>query len=253
MDLMTIAGLMVGLGSLYYVLTSGNAVDFVFNLHALLLVFGGTLGATLMTYPWSIIKSVPYAFLMIFIPSKRYRSKDIIENIVRLSEKAKRDGVDSLQADIDRLGDKFLEDGIQMIIDGLSEEIVRENLEKEITFTRKRHSQIGGVFRTMGTYSPIFGLLGTLLGLVQVLKNLTTPQTMGAYMAVAVTATFYGIFGTNFIFLPVAGKLAAYSEEEILNKEVMIEGILSIQKGDVPTIVSRKLQAFLSYKLRRRT
>ncbi|MFH1259192.1 MAG: MotA/TolQ/ExbB proton channel family protein [Elusimicrobiota bacterium] len=252
MDLMTVIGLSVGLGALYYVLALGNSLGFIYNPEAFILVFGGTVGATLMTYPWSIVKSAPYAFLLIFFPSKRYRSKNIIERIVRLSEKAKRDGIDSLQNELGNLGDKFLEDGIQMIIDGLDEDIVRENLEKEIVFTRKRHGQVSGFFRTMGTYSPIFGLLGTLLGLVQVLRNISTPAMMGQYMAVAVTATFYGIFGTNFLFLPVAGKLNVYSEEEILNKEVMIEGILSIKKGDIPTIVSRKLQAFLSYKLRSR-
>ena len=172
--------------------------------------------------------------------------------IVRLAEKARRDGVLSLQNEIPKLRDRFFADGIRMVLDNLNPEIIRENLEKEIVFIRKRHQQISGIFRTMGTYAPIFGLLGTLIGVVQVLRNLSNPQTMGASMAIAVSTTFYGIFGTNFVFLPIAGKLSVYTEEELLIKEVIIEGILSIQKGEIPLIVSKKLEAYLSSKLRKR-
>jgi hypothetical protein len=125
-------------------------------------------------------------------------------------------------------------------------------LEKEIIFTRKRHQQVIEVFRSMGTYAPIFGLLGTLLGVVQVLKNITDVKSLGTSMALAVTTTLYGIFFANFIFLPLAGKLESRSEEELLIKEVMIEGILSIQKGDIPLIVSKKLEAFFSQKHRKK-
>ena len=130
---------------------------------------------------------------------------------------------------------------------------MRENLNKEIHFTRERHEEVGGIFRIMGTYSPVFGLLGTLIGVVQVLKNLSDPKSLGASMAIAVTTTFYGIFGANFIFLPICTKLQVLSERELLLKEVAIEGILALQNGDIPLVVSQKLKAYLAYKIRLET
>jgi chemotaxis protein MotA len=250
MDLMTLLGLVIGLGSVYIVMSRGGIVNLLLNPFAALLVFGGTVGAILITYPWKVLKQAPRAMMFMVFPSRRETPKKVIDTIVHLSEVSRRSGIDALGGEISAINDRFLADGIQMLLDALSPDIVRENLEKEIIFTRRRHQQVIGVFRTMGTYSPIFGLLGTLIGVVQVLKNLADPKTMGASMAIAVTTTFYGIFGTNFIFLPIAGKLTSYSEEELLLKEVVIEGILSIQANDVPVIVSRKLQAFLSYRLR---
>jgi len=130
------------------------------------------------------------------------------------------------------------------VLDGLPVDMVRSNLVKEIRFARDRHAQIANVFRSAASYAPIFGLLGTLVGVVQVLMTLTDPKTIGSSMAIAMTATFYGIFGANFIFLPIAGKLNVYAQEEVFLEELMIEGILSIQQNEVPALVSRKLQAF---------
>ncbi len=250
MDLMTVIGLVLGIGAVYYVMIQGQITALLFNINAAILVFGGTFASTLITYPFKLIKQAPKALKIVFFPSQRYSPSQVIRTLVRLTEMAKRSGIGSLKNEIPSIKDDFLADGIQMLLDNLDQEIIRENLEKEIVFTRKRHQQISGIFRTMGTYSPIFGLLGTLIGVVQVLRNLSDPKTMGASMAIAVTTTFYGIFGTNFIFLPIAGKLNVNSEDEILLKEVIIEGILSIQKGEIPIIVSKKLQAFLAHRLR---
>jgi chemotaxis protein MotA len=250
MDLMTFIGLFIGLSAVYYIMHVGGIVHLLFNLPAAVLVLGGTLGATFVTYPWMIIKRLPKAVLLMIFPPKRFSPQTYIALLVALSEKSKREGIDSLIDELPKLKDPFLVDGLRMVLDGLPPEVVRENLEKEITFLRKRHAQVTAVFRSMGTYAPIFGLLGTLIGVVQVLKNLTTPEAIGASMAVAVTTTFYGIFSTNFIFLPTAGKLNALTEHEVLLKEVAIEGILSIQNGDIPLVVSRKLQSYLAHKMR---
>ncbi len=252
MDLMTILGLVMGCGAVYYVMARGQITSLLFNLSAAILVFGGTFASTLITYPFRIIRQGPRALKLVLFPSQRYSAPEAITALVRLAEVARRGGIGFLANEIHNLRDNFLVDGIQMVIDNLDPEMIRENLEKEIVFTRRRHQQVSGIFRTMGTYAPIFGLLGTLIGVVQVLRNLADPKTMAASMAIAVTTTFYGIFGTNFIFLPIAGKLNAHSEEELLIKEVIIEGIISIQKGEIPLIVERKLQAFLAYRFRRR-
>ncbi|MBN1824376.1 MAG: MotA/TolQ/ExbB proton channel family protein [Endomicrobiales bacterium] len=250
MDLMTILGLLVGGGAMFYVMWTGNVVNLLFNVEAAVLVFGGTFGCTLITYPWKIIKVTPRAVLMMIIPPKRILPDAAINLLVKLAEKAKRSGVESLQSDLAGLEVPFLRDSLQMIIDGLEAETVHEKLEKELAIVRRRHYQVSSVFRSMGGYAPIFGLLGTLLGVVQVLRNLTDAQGMGASMAIAVTATFYGIFGANFIFLPIAGKLTIYSEDELIIKELITRGVLAIQKGEVPLVVERKLEAFLAYRLR---
>jgi len=251
MDLMTIFGILMGFGAILFVMARGNMVYMLFNVEALVLIFGGTFGAAMITYPWRIIKLIPVALRIVFFPPKRMNLEAMARLIVQLSEKAKRDGIESLQKEIPSFETPFLIDGLQMVIDGLETEIVKEKLEKEISSIRKRHQQLANVFRSMGTYAPIFGLLGTLVGVVQVLRNLTDPQSLGASMAIAMTASFYGIFSANFVFLPIAGKLNTYSDEEILLKEIVTKGVLAIQKSDVPVVVEKKLEAFIAYRKRK--
>ncbi len=253
MDIMTFVGIILGGSAVYYTMHAGGIAGLLLNLPAAVLVFGGTLGATFVTYPFGLLMKVPKAMMLMFFPPKRNTPQYTINLLGQLAEKAKKMGIDSLQDEFVRIKDPFLEDGLQMVLDGMDPNIVRENLDKEIVFLRRRHSQVTAIFRSMGAYAPIFGLLGTLIGVVQVLQNLTDPTSIGASMAVAVTTTFYGIFGTNFLFLPAAGKLAALTEQEVLLKEVAIEGILSIQQGDIPLIVSRKLHSYLAYKTRKET
>jgi chemotaxis protein MotA len=250
MDFMTILGLLIGGGAMLYVMWTGDVLNLLFNVEAIVLVFGGTIGCTLITYPWKIIRVVPRAVLMMFFPPKRVLPDVAIKMVVELAEKAKRSGIESLQDEIPKIANPFLKDSIQMVVDGLEADMIHEKLEKELAIVRRRHYQVSSIFRSMGGYAPIFGLLGTLLGVVQVLRNLTDAQSMGASMGIAVTATFYGIFAANFLFLPIAGKLTIYSEDELIIKELLTRGTLAIQKGEVPLVVERKLDAFLAYRLR---
>ncbi|MFH0948098.1 MAG: MotA/TolQ/ExbB proton channel family protein [Elusimicrobiota bacterium] len=253
MDFLTIIGFILGAGAVYTVMHHGGIVSLLYSPISALLVFGGTFASTLISVPYSQLKQALKASTFIFFPKKyRQQPEVIISTMLMLCEKSKRSGIDSLQDDIQKIDDRFLMDGLQMLIDGLPADLIRDNLETEIVFIRRRHNANSSVFRTMGTYAPIFGLLGTLIGVVQVLKNLADPKTMGASMAIAVTTTFYGIFSTNFIFLPIASKLNALSEAEILSKEVVIEGILSIQSGDIPLILRKKLESYLAYRVRKR-
>jgi chemotaxis protein MotA len=213
---------------------------------------GGTLGSVFITYPWAIVKLIPRALVMVFFPPRRQPVAAIISSLVQLAEKARREGMESLQADVSKQKHPFLSDGVQMLADGLEADMIRERLDREILLTRQRHVQVTNMFRSAGSYAPIFGLLGTLIGVVQVLRNLQDPQSMGSSMAIAITTTFYGIFLANFVFMPVAGKLNYYSENELLLKELIARGILSIHRGDVPTLLSKKLEAYLSYKMRAR-
>ena len=192
----------------------------------------------------SVIIQAIRAVRIFFFPGSRPDTTDVVRTIVRLADKAKRQGIDSLETDLPQIGIPFLASGLRLVLDGVPPEIVRSNLIKEIRFARDRHAQVSNVFRSAAAYSPIFGLLGTLVGVVQVLMTLTDPKTIGASMAIAMTATFYGIFSANFLFLPVAGKLNVYSQEEVFLEELIIEGVQCIQQNEVPALTLRKLQSF---------
>lgn len=244
MDFMTPVGFLIGLGSVGYVLITGNSIGLIINMHAIILVFGGTLGATLLSFPGPVIFQAIRAVLVFLFPGNRPNMSMMVRTLVGLSEKARRQGMDSLEADLAQIKIPFLSNGLRMVLDGVPGDIVRSNLMKEIRFSRDRHVLISNVFRSAAAYAPIFGLLGTLVGVVQVLMTLTDPKTIGASMAVAMTATFYGIFSANFMFLPVAAKLNVYSQEEIMLKQLIIEGIDCIQQHEAPALMMRKLQSF---------
>ena len=245
MDWMTPLGYIIGLGTVGWVLIRGNSVGLIFNLHAIVLVYGGTLGATLLSYPSSVHLSshsvgAYFPFSGHDVPRRPRSSKLLSAWPIKRAAKASK----ALKPDVTQIQIPFLAMGLRMVLDGLPVEIVRGNLIKEIRFARDRHAQVSNVFRSAASYAPIFGLLGTLVGVVQVLVTLSDPKTIGASMAVAMTATFYGIFGANFLFLPVAGKLNVYAQEEVFLAELMIEGILCIQQNEVPALALRKLQFF---------
>jgi chemotaxis protein MotA len=244
MDWMTPIGYLIGLGSVGFVLIQGNSVGLILNAHAILLVFGGTFGSTLISYPSNVILQAIRALRIFFFPGSRPDTTVVIQTIVRLADKAKRQGIESLETDIAQIRIPFLINGLRLLLDGVPAEIIRGNLIKEIRFARDRHAQVANVFRSAAAYAPIFGLLGTLVGVVQVLMTLTDPKTIGAAMAVAMTATFYGIFSANFLFLPIAGKLNVYAQEEVFLEELIIEGVQCIQMNEVPVLTMRKLQSF---------
>ncbi|MEW6041878.1 MAG: MotA/TolQ/ExbB proton channel family protein [Elusimicrobiota bacterium] len=250
MDLLTIGGAIIGGIAVYIVLARGEIIHMLFNLDAFLLVVVGTLASTFIAYPWATLKSIPKAFSLAFFPKKRETAIRTIEILSDLSTKSKRSGIPALQTEVNTMENKFLKNAVQMIVDGYESDIVEDNLDKEINYVRDRHQKVSSVFRMMATVAPIFGLLGTLLGVVQVLRNITDPKSMGASMATAVAATFFGIFAANFAFLPIAVKLTEYSEDEILNMELITEGVISINKGDVPAVTEKKLESYLSMRLR---
>lgn len=243
---MTIIGLVTLTLTILYVLSAANILHMLLNPLALIVVYGGTFSATLLAYPWSVLKEIGPSLRVLFFPSKNTDKdrQDLIDFLTSLAEKAKRDGIESLQSDVATIQNRFLAHGIQMVVDGLEQEVIKENMEREIFYTRQNHQKVSGTFRTMATVAPIFGLLGTLMGVVEMLRNMSDPAHMGAAMANAVTATFYGIFSSN-IFIPIATKLTSQNELEIITREMVAEGILSIHQGDIPIIVRKKLNAFV--------
>ena len=251
MDLMTLMGGLVGAGVIVFVLSSGGMLQFLLNWEAIILIFGGTLGSVMIAYPWAALKWVTSSLRIVLFPPKRPPIAEIIRVIVRLADISRKNGLEAISPEIARLPHPFLSDACQMMVDGVNEHILRERMEHDINTTRLRHQQQTNIFNSAGTFAPIFGLLGTLVGVVQVLRNIQNPQMMGSSMAIAMTASFYGIFSANFLFLPIASKLGYYSDEDILTREIIAKGIASLHAGDVPWLVSKKLEGYLSLALRK--
>ncbi|MCD6413426.1 MAG: MotA/TolQ/ExbB proton channel family protein [Elusimicrobia bacterium] len=249
MDLMTVLGFAMGLGAVYLVMLHGDVVNLLFNLDAAILVFGGTIGSTFIAFPFRSLKQIPSALKLIFFPPPKIDFNALIDDLVFLAGISKKSGFISLSGADLKSKNPFLEKYIKKISEGVEKDIVLEGMKQEIFSISNRHSRTSGIFQAMATFSPIFGLLGTLIGVVQVLRNLTDPQSMGASMAIAVTTTFYGIFGANFLFLPASIKLGEYSSEEILSKELIAEGIESILNREVPFVTLHRLEAFLSKRI----
>lgn len=247
MDMMTILGTVVGLGVVVFVVIHGQIAKFLLNPEAIILIFGGTFGSVLISYPMSALEHVPNALKMMIFPPKRPPAMLLVQHFVKLAEKARREGVESLAALIPTLPHPFMQDCVQMLLDGLDKETIEDRCMRDIIATQHRHQQVSGIFRSAGVYSPIFGLLGTLIGVVQVLRNIDTPSELASSMAIAMTASFYGIFAANFFFLPIAAKLTFYSDEEVLNRELIAKGIISLHQGEAPWLLSKKLEAYLTF------
>lgn len=251
MDIMTIIGLIAGLATVVYVMQAGDIFHLLFNQLAFILVFGGTFSATLISYPWDVLKRLPGALKLMFT-GRKYTDgymQATIDRLATLAEKARLQGQSSLQAEALAERDRFMAYGLQMLVDGLDESSMEENMEKRLAISYQHSARISSAFRTMATLSPIFGLLGTLIGVVQVLRNLSDPSDMGSAMAIAITTTFYGIFAANFIFLPAAIKLGDLTEDEVLFRRLLKEGIIAIRQGSLPVIVRKRLNAFIVHKL----
>lgn len=246
MDLATIIGLILCFGGFLggFMMEGGHIMQLV-SLSAGAIVFGGTFGAAMTSSPFShtigLAGIVKHAFLR-----DSQNANETISIFVSFAEKARREGLLVLEEDIGELKNKFLKSGIQLVIDGTDTDLVRDILNTEIAYIEGRHHAAAKYFENLGGFAPTFGIIGTVMGLVHVLGNLSDPGSLGPAIASAFIATLYGVVSANAIFLPIANKLKVASEEEMLVMEMMVEGILSIQAGDNPRIVKEKLNAFLA-------
>jgi len=231
----------------------GGGVDLplFWNLPSIFITFGGAIAATMLNFPSRQLKDALRAFKFAF---KKKSSDDaiveIIPTIVRLAEKARRRGLLALEPDLANIQDDFLRKGIQLVIDGTDRDLLRIMLETEMEFLQERHKKVQEVFVSLGTYCPAFGMIGTVIGLIIMLRRITEPEAIGPGMAVALLTTLYGALAAYWFLLPVAGKLKMRMMDELLQKEIMLEGVLSIQAGESPRIVADKLQTFLPPALR---
>lgn len=249
MDIATILGIVSAFGLVVTAIFLGSGLELFISIPSLMIVLGGTFGSTMINYPLKQVIGVLSVVKNAFF-KKTLSSEDLIKKIMELSHKARKEGILSLEADIKDEDDAFLQKGVQLSIDGLEPPAISDLLETEIDFIRNRHQQGAEVFTTMGTYAPAMGMIGTLIGLVQMLQSMDDPSTIGPAMAVALLTTFYGSVLANIVFMPIAGKLRTRSKEEMLVKELTIQGIISLTKGDNPRSIEQKLNAFLPPNMR---
>lgn len=245
MDFLTILGIVLGLSLMLISMIMGGSVGIFWDPASVMITVGGSFAALLINF------QIPQMKMVLRVTKQAFTNeiKDISEYIaifVRLGQKARREGLLALEDDLLSLDDRFLANGMQMVIDGLDPEMIRDIMETEIDSTEARHKLGQDVFRAWGSLAPAFGMIGTLIGLIQMLTNLDDPSKIGPGMAVALLTTFYGAFLANLLFIPIAGKLAIRSEAEISSKMAIIEGVLAIQAGTNPRVLQEKMKAFAS-------
>jgi chemotaxis protein MotA len=247
MDIATISGLVLALTVIVaaLILDGGSPAELFAAPAAIILIFGGSIGATIITSPMKVVLKLPQ-YLMQAFKTNKFDLKGDIELLTKLADKARREGLLALEEDSRKINDKFLKKGIMMVVDGVEPEQVSAIMETTIDQMRTRHKQGIGFFTAAGAFAPTFGIIGTVMGLISVLKQLDNPAALGEAIASAFLATLWGLLSANLIYLPVAGKLKSKSEEESHNRYMQLEGILSIQAGENPRIVRDKLTAYMA-------
>lgn len=245
MDIATIGGLVLGMACVVISIMLSGSIGSFADLPSLFITIGGGVASTFISYRFSEIGTIMKIAIKVF-SSKHDNPEDTIRLLVELSQKARREGLLALETEQEGIDDDYIKQSLQLIVDGVEPGTIRESMDLELTNLEARHSRGQGLFRTMAALFPAWGMIGTLIGLINLLKELNDPAKVGPAMAVALITTFYGSIMANFVCTPIANKLALKSKEEIQLKEMIIEGILSIQAGENPRIMEHKLKTFLS-------
>lgn len=222
------------------------------NVPSIMIVFGGTIGVAFVHYPFGdLFDAVNVAKKTIL--HKDSSINDMIVQLMEFANKARKEGILALQGAMEQVDDEFLIKAMQMAVDGQEPDTLRSMLNTEIEYIEQRHDKGANIFLAIGAYSPAMGMVGTLIGLVQMLQTMDDPAKIGPAMAIALLTTFYGAVIANVVCIPMAGKLKNRSESEVLIKTLIIEGMQSILSGENPRIMEQKLHAFIAPKLREST
>ncbi len=248
MDIATVAGFVLAIGALLgTVLMEGGDPASYASPSAALIILGGTFAATFVSFPLERVLSLPRLIAKALFAPKRDTAATI-DQLVKLVERARQQGLLSLEQAAQELHDPFLRRGVMMVVDGFQPELVRAVLENEIAALEERHKSGYGMLEAMGGFSPTMGIIGTVLGLVTVLSHLDNPSELGHSIATAFIATLMGVSLANLVWLPLAGKLKLRSKEEVAGRELILEGLAALQAGENPRIVRQKLEAYLAPK-----
>jgi chemotaxis protein MotA len=250
MDLATLIGTILGFGLVIVAMASGEGGLTIF-MHgpSMMIVFGGTIAVTLMNFPLTELRGIVKVMLRT-LTFKLNSPGEEIERIIEYANLARKEGLLALESKLKEVDDGFFAKGVQLVIDGFPTETVRDIMDLEAEWQRQRHSSGKKMLDAMGSMAPAFGMIGTLVGLVQMLQNLSDPSAIGGGMATALLTTLYGAMAANMVFIPLAGKLEVRAGEEALLRELMIEGIVAIQSGEGPQLIKEKLKSFLAPSVR---
>lgn len=245
MDIATLLGLALGIGALLgSFLMEGGHLGALIQIPAMMLVIVGTLGACVITTSMAQLKALPSVFKVAFF-EKKLNPSELIDAIYDLAQKARKNGLLSLEKELDNIDDPFLKKAVQLAIDGFETNKIREILEIEISYIEERHKAGATFFQKMGGFSPTLGIMGTVLGLIHALGNLENSSNIASAIAAAFIATLWGVALANLVYLPIGDKLKAKHQDESLCLEIVTEGILSLAMGDNPRVIRMKLLSFL--------
>jgi len=246
MDIATIAGLIAGFFVLgYSIISGGGEIYFYLDFPSIVCTIGGGIGCTILSFPLADTGKALKALPLIF-KSPKTSAIETIQVMVELSQKARREGLLALESAQADLKDNFLKKAMELVVDGIEADIVKTSMQLEIDSMANRHQAVQSYYKTLAAQFPAWGMIGTLLGLVNLLRTMDDPSAIGSAMALAIITTLYGSIMANFFCNPIATKLAGNSAEEILLREMMVEGVLSIQSGENPRLMEHKLKTFLS-------
>lgn len=250
MDLGTIIGLVLALGLVFIpIILAGDMGSFI-DPASIMIVIGGAISAVVISYPLSELTGAVGIVKKAFF-SKSQDYPKLIDSLVDLGEKARREGLLALERELGNLDDEFLKKAIQLAVDGNEVQVIEGVMGIEIENIEDRHKVGKSIFDALGSLAPAYGMIGTLIGLIQMLKALDDPSNIGAGMAVALITTFYGSLIANTFCIPLSNKLDRRSKMEILEKNIILNGILSIQSGDNPRVLRDKLETFIPPKMRK--
>ncbi len=251
MDLSTIIGVLLAFGLILGSILSaeGASLSAFIDPPSLMVVIGGAIAAAMMCFPLKNIIGVPMVAKKAFL-NKPQDVPKLIKQLVSLAETARRDGLLALETRLDDIDNRFVALGIQMAVDGTRPEVVEDIQRTEMDAVATRHRDGKSILDQLGRFAPAFGMIGTLMGLIIMLGNMSDPSMIGKGMAIALITTLYGAIASNAVFLPLAEKLGFINKQELLSMEITIRGIQAIQSGENPRVIEQKLNTFLPPKLR---
>lgn len=251
-DYLTPVGLIIGVVMVSYgiISNSGFSGFFAFiDISSMFIVLGGVISGLLISFPLKDLKHIFTVVRQSFSESEQ-DLRELIDIFIRLSDRARREGLLALEVEVENVDDPFIKKGVLLAVDGIEPDVINDIMNAEITALEERHRKGRGMLEKAGELSPAWGMIGTLIGLVLMLKDLNDPESLGPNMALALLTTLYGSLLANLLFLPMASKLALKTEKEIFLKQIIIEGVIGVQSGQNPKILEEKLSAFLSGKER---
>jgi chemotaxis protein MotA len=241
-----VAGILIGL------LVEGGHIGQILQPTAAMIVFGGTLGAVMLQFPLKTIGSAGKRLLRVFIHRGSNNPQNMVKQLIQYANKARRSGIVSLDQDLNSIHDPFLKKALTLAVDGTEPAELRKTMELHLSNQLDLEEKIPSVFDAAGGFSPTIGILGAVMGLIQVMQHLDKIEEVGRGIAVAFVATIYGVGAANLFFLPVAGKLRGRIEEEHMMKEMALEGVISILEGMNPRMIEMKLESFVASRAKKR-